>query len=264
MISAILNSVSAAFPRSQAFGKTFFGTPGRGKRLALTYDDGPNDPHTLKLLDVLAHHQVKATFFLIGRFVEQRPDIVQRIAAEGHAIGNHTYSHPSLPRLTLRQVAEELIQCEMALLTFGGIQRGDAQVVAQDDVRPVAVEEELKTNLRALRQATGTRLFRPPYGARSRRIVDLARGAGYEVVQWSAMGWDWHKTGADRVARYVERGRFFYRGVTGGDVVLLHDGGDKAMGQDRAHTVEATEKLISRYKAEGYEFVTVEEMMGIR
>src|SRR5436190_24027732 len=83
-------------PRSQLYGTTFIGTPGSGKQLALTYDDGPNDPDTLRLLDVLAKHEVKATFFVIGRYVEQRPDIVQRIVKEGHEIGNHTYTHPVL------------------------------------------------------------------------------------------------------------------------------------------------------------------------
>src|SRR5439155_5435888 len=81
----------ALAPRSQLFGETFIGTPGRGRKLALTYDDGPNDPDTLLLLDVLDNHHVKATFFLIGKYVEQRPDIVRHIAEAGHEIGNHTY-----------------------------------------------------------------------------------------------------------------------------------------------------------------------------
>src|SRR3954462_12496951 len=86
--------------RSQFYGRTFIATPGQGKKLALTYDDGPNDPHTLHLLDVLAKHEVRATFFLLGKFVQQRPEIVARIVAAGHAIGNHTQTHPRLPLLT--------------------------------------------------------------------------------------------------------------------------------------------------------------------
>ena len=66
------------------------------KQLALTYDDGPNDPHTLRLLDVLARHNVRATFFLIGRYVQQRPDIVRELVKAGHVIGNHTFTHPLL------------------------------------------------------------------------------------------------------------------------------------------------------------------------
>src|SRR3954469_17772720 len=77
--------------RSQLYGRTYLGTPGQGRKLALTYDDGPNDPDTLLLLDILAKHNVKATFFLIGQYVQQRREIVRRILTEGHEIGNHTF-----------------------------------------------------------------------------------------------------------------------------------------------------------------------------
>jgi len=254
---SLAGHISRGLSRSQLFGRTFYGTPGKSKKLALTFDDGPNHPHTTALLEVLARHDARATFFVIGRFVEQRPEIVQQIAAAGHSIGNHTQTHPFLPKLPLRKVIEELIQCEMALLTMAGLQRGVSRVVAQKDVKQVAVEEELLTNLRALRQVTGTRLFRPPWGARTRRIVNTARACGYETVMWSAMGFDWRKTTAQKVEHAI------VRSVTGGDIILLHDGGYEHMGADRAHSVAATERLLLRYKDAGYEFVTVEEMLGI-
>src|SRR5580700_814791 len=78
-------------PTSQLYGRTFTGVGSNSPLLALTYDDGPNDPYTLQLLELLDHHKVKATFFLIGRFVQQRPEIARAIAEEGHAIGNHTW-----------------------------------------------------------------------------------------------------------------------------------------------------------------------------
>src|SRR5262249_59188660 len=82
-------------PTSQLYGRTL--THGSDPaQMALTFDDGPNDPHTLHLLDVLARHQAKATFFLIGRYVLERPDIARAVQAAGHAIGNHTYNHPNL------------------------------------------------------------------------------------------------------------------------------------------------------------------------
>src|SRR5580765_6823484 len=77
-------------PTGQWFGRTFTGLRRPSKQLALTYDDGPNDPHTLRLLDVLARHNVRATFFLIGRYVQQRPDIARELIKAGHVIGNHT------------------------------------------------------------------------------------------------------------------------------------------------------------------------------
>ena len=105
-LAATAAAMSAAGYQSMAatgqwYGKTFTGIrPGskelRSQQLALTYDDGPNDPHTLRLLEVLAKHNVKATFFLIGRYVEQRPDIVREVVNAGHIVGNHTFSHPNL------------------------------------------------------------------------------------------------------------------------------------------------------------------------
>src|SRR5690349_12145870 len=83
-------------PTGQWYGHTFCGLPQSSKQLALTYDDGPNDPHTLKLIHVLAKHNVKATFFLIGRYVRMRPDIVRDLVQAGHVVGNHTQTHPLL------------------------------------------------------------------------------------------------------------------------------------------------------------------------
>ncbi len=209
-------------PRSQLFGETFTGTPGRGKQLALTYDDGPNDPYTLQLLDVLAKHQVKATFFVIGSFVEQRPDIVRRIIGEGHEVGNHTFTHPVLSLCDGDNVKAELSRCDQAL-------------------KGVGVAE--------------AKLFRPPFGARRPATLRVARAMGYIPVMWSVTCYDWKATSADRVeAHAVKR-------IRGGDVILLHDGGHKRMGTDRSHTVEATDRIIRRYQDRGFEFVTVGEMM---
>src|SRR4051812_10062814 len=98
IVAGISGGVAAGYhtmsPTSQLYGRTFLGEGRGSKRLALTFDDGPNDPHTRQLLDVLAKHQVKATFFVIGKFVKQRPDIVRAVVDAGHVIGNHTYSHP--------------------------------------------------------------------------------------------------------------------------------------------------------------------------
>src|ERR1700731_3919142 len=102
-------------PSGQWYGKTFAaGIPG-SKQIALTYDDGPNDPHTLKLLDVLAKHSVRATFFVIGRYVQQRPDIARAMAQAGHVVGNHTFMHPLLIFESAARTRTELLQCRSAL-----------------------------------------------------------------------------------------------------------------------------------------------------
>ena len=98
-------------PTGQWFGHTFTGLGRGSKQLALTYDDGPNDPHTQRLLDVLARHDVHATFFLIGRYVQQRPDIVREIVKAGHVVGNHTFTHPLLIFKSARELRSQLDNC---------------------------------------------------------------------------------------------------------------------------------------------------------
>lgn len=219
--SAIYHSLA---PRSQLYGATFIGTPGRGKQLALTYDDGPNDPHTLRLLEVLAKHDVKATFFVIGTYVEKRPDVVRRLVTEGHEVGNHTYTHPVLSLCDSGNVRGELEQCAVVLKDAG---------------------------------VGNMRFFRPPFGARRPATLRIARQLGHVPVMWSVWCFDWKTTSADAVEQHA------VRGITGGDVILLHDGSHKKFGADRAHTVEATDRIIRRYKDQGFEFVTVGEMMRI-
>jgi peptidoglycan/xylan/chitin deacetylase (PgdA/CDA1 family) len=210
-------------PTGQWYGRTFTGLPSGTKKLALTFDDGPNDPHTLHLLEVLAKHKVCATFFLIGRYVKQRPDIAREIAQAGHTIGNHTFSHPNLIFASARQTRNELQECEQALYDAVG---------------------------------RHSRLFRPPFGGRRPVTLRIARSLGLEPVMWSVTGWDW----SAKPAEYVEKK--VYKQIRGGDVILLHDGGHAELGIDRSQTVVVTDRLIARYKAEGYDFVTVTEMKG--
>jgi peptidoglycan-N-acetylglucosamine deacetylase len=94
-------------PTSRWYGQAFARSARGSRQIALTYDDGPNDPHTLRLLEVLAKHSVRATFFLIGRYVKQRPDLAREIVNAGHVVGNHTFTHPLL---TFKSEAEIRLQ----------------------------------------------------------------------------------------------------------------------------------------------------------
>jgi len=211
-------------PTAQWYGQTFASGIRGSKQIALTYDDGPNDPHTLNLLDVLAKHSVRATFFMIGRYVQQRPDIARAVVQAGHVIGNHTFTHPLLIFKSGAQTRTELVDCRQAL----------------DD----AIGKH-------------SNLFRPPFGGRRPATIRIARELGLQTVMWNVTGYDWNAPPAAVIEKKVARQ------MRGGDVILLHDGGHRAMGADRAQTVIATDNLIQRYKGEGYEFVTVEEMRAV-
>jgi len=211
-------------PTGQWFGRTFAGGIRGSKQIALTYDDGPNDPHTLKLLDVLAKHSVRATFFMIGRYVRQRPDIARAVAQAGHVIGNHTFTHPLLIFESEAQTRIQLIDCHQALQE--------------------AIGEH-------------SSLFRPPFGGRRPATIRIARELGQQTVMWNVTGYDWSAPPAAVIEKKIARQ------IRGGDVILLHDGGHRALGADRAQTVIATDNLIRRYADEGYDFVTVEEMLAL-
>jgi peptidoglycan/xylan/chitin deacetylase (PgdA/CDA1 family) len=220
--AAVAAGYESMAPTGQWYGRTFTGLPRGTKQIALTYDDGPNDPDTLRLLEVLARHQVHATFFLIGRYVQQRPDIVRDIAKAGHAIGNHTFTHPLLIFKSATQIRRELSECNAAL-----------------------------------RDATGqhSTLFRPPFGGRRPAVLRVARELNLEPVMWNITGYDWNAPPAAQIEQRVTKQ------IRGGDVILLHDGGHKKLGADRSQTVRATDLLLARYKSEEHEFVTVPSMI---
>ncbi len=222
LATAVAVGYQSMAPTGQWYGRTFTGLPRGTKQLALTYDDGPNDPHTLRLLEVLARHDVRATFFMVGRYVKQRPEIAREVVRAGHVVGNHTFNHPLLTLKSAAEVRRELSDCHSAL---------------QD-----AIGEH-------------SNLFRPPFGGRRPAVLRIARELGLEPVMWNAMGYDWNAPPADAIEQKIA-GQ-----IRGGNAILLHDGGHKDMGADRSQTVIATDHMITRYKSESYEFVTVPQMM---
>jgi peptidoglycan/xylan/chitin deacetylase (PgdA/CDA1 family) len=232
LVPALTGAVSAAAaitagyqsmaPTAQWYGRTFIGLDRGSRQIALTYDDGPNDPHTERLLEVLAKHNVHATFFLIGRYVQQQPQIAREIFQAGHVVGNHTFTHPLLIFKSEPEIRRELSQCRDALLDAIG--------------KP-------------------SNLFRPPFGGRRPAVLRVAREFGLEPVMWDVTGYDWNAPPATTIERKVATQ------MRGGDIILLHDGGHRQIGADRSQTVIATDHLITRYKAEGYEFVTIPQMI---
>jgi peptidoglycan/xylan/chitin deacetylase (PgdA/CDA1 family) len=212
-------------PGSQLYGRalTHGSDPGQ---VALTYDDGPNDPHTLHLLDMLAQHGAKATFFLIGKYVRSRPDIVRAIRDAGHVIGNHTYNHPNLIFVSAGRLRRELEDCRKAL---------------EDAIGAPAP------------------LFRPPFGGRRPSVLRTARAMGLEPVMWSVTSYDWSAKSSEAIVQNVVS-QVDSRQRRQSEIVLLHDGGHLSFGADRSHTVAATRVLLEKYSAQGKKFVSVEEM----
>ena len=210
-------------PTSQLYGRTFIGLAPDSRLLALTYDDGPNDPYTWRMMEVLDRHRVKATFFLIGRYVEQKPEIARALVAAGHAIGSHTWSHPNLIFQQVPELRRQLVQTRQIILDATGV---------------------------------APQLFRPPFGGRRPATLRTVRAFGQQTVMWNVTCYDWKAPSADEIVAHAERQ------IRGGDVILLHDGSHVRMGADRSRSVEASDRLLDRYLGEGFEFVTIPEMMG--
>lgn len=210
-------------PTSQLYGRTL-AYAANPAHLALTYDDGPNDLHTERLLEVLARQEVKATFFLIGRFVAARPQIARAIVAAGHLVANHATKHPNLLPLPQARIVSELSECSKIIADVTGVQ---------------------------------PRYFRPPFGARRPAVLSAARDLGLLPVMWDTTCFDWRVTTAEVVEDYARKR--IDRDRSRGHVILMHDGGHTGLGADRSHTVIASDRLIRRYKGR-YEFRTVDQI----
>ena len=154
-----------------------------GKVIALTFDDGPG-PYTAQLLDILDQHGAKATFFLIGSKVSAQADVLRRMHSRGHQLGNHSWSHPELPKLPVDQIAGEID----------------------------------RTN-DAIKQATGVKptILRPPYGAVNSAVLEQLRLRGMSSILWSVDTRDWADRNSDIVCSRA------VAGAHPGAIILMHD-----------------------------------------
>ncbi len=205
---------ASLYPGSRIFGNALI-APHHAGEVALTFDDGPNTAWTPRLLDVLAEHGVKATFFMIGSRVEGARELVRRVAAEGHLIGNHAWSHPNLALTAAARVREELIRTSATLEQITG--------------------EPL-------------RYFRPPFGARRPVVFNIARELELTPVLWNAMTSDWSEKDAEKIAGALAKK---IDGLTESGCaanVAMHDGGHLTQGTDRGPSVKAAEMLMRKYK----------------
>jgi polysaccharide deacetylase family sporulation protein PdaB len=195
------------------------------KKVALTFDDGPNEPYTSQVLKILKDNNVKATFFMVGKNVEFFPLAAKAVAEGGHVIGNHSYDHPIMVLERSRRVHDEIARAGDAIL-----------------------------------KATGQEpyLFRNPYGAHDGMTLIQAEKLGYICIQWSVSSKDWERPGVQKIINNV------IKHVHNGGIILMHDGDKTLHGGDRSQTVQALSEIIRRLKEEGYEFVTVPQLLKIK
>ena len=229
-VTAVLGLAAyAALSRgSQFFGPTLIAGHDPD-HLALTYDDGPNPAATPPLLEILASHNVRATFFLVGRHVRLYPALTREIHASGHLIGNHTMTHPWLAWQSNVRIRAELEGCNHAI----------------EDVTGAPV-----------------RFFRPPHGARRPYVLTVARELGLTTVQWNIIVQDWQTADPGLLLTRIERGIGRNRRKGRASNILLHDGDGSQGGgiayADRLATVEATRRLLALYQGSRQQFVTPE------
>ena len=211
-------------PRSRFYGKVLSNGDRNRLRIALTFDDGPNEPYTSQVLKILEQYRIKATFFMIGQNALRYPEICRQIVAAGNAIGNHSHAHSK--SLCLR--------------------------------RGKALARDIEAAHQAIYECTGLEptLFRPPHGFRSPWLMRTVRNLGYRVVTWDNMtsDWDAEKSGDEIILAILGRAK-------PGGVIVLHDGRDTRLNYDRSHMLRALPFVIETLLERGFEFVTIPELL---
>jgi len=176
------------------------------------------------VLDLLGEQEARATFFVVGRYAEEHPEVVERMARGGHEVGNHTFDH-----VDAAHERDESVLRDQIARTTEAIRAAGAQ----------------------------TRLMRPPYGKDACRVARLASEQGLSpTILWSVQAWDWAEPPPDQIATDV------LRGAEPGAIVLLHDGVPPDERRDCAGTVAALGEILPALRRDGYELVTVSELLA--
>ena len=208
-------------PRSRMWGPVFSHASRHCDCVAVTFDDGPNEPYTSEILRILKADHAHATFFLIGENALTYPGTVREIVRDGNEIGNHSFTHPRL------------------------IEEGGSQMAWQVDHTQDVLEQI---------SGIAPRWFRPPYGTRDPRLFPKTRREDLRVAEWSKMSRDWTKPGVDRIVSRT------LKHLKPGDIILLHDGDNTIHGGDRSETVAALPFILAGIRARGLTPVTVSEL----
>jgi peptidoglycan/xylan/chitin deacetylase (PgdA/CDA1 family) len=193
------------------------------KQVVLTFDDGPSPEWTPQILAELKKEGIKALFFMIGHHVQKYPEIAQRVAEEGHSIGNHGYAHSVMFYYTSAEIEEEIKYTEYVIKKYTG---------------------------------QTTKYFRPPKAWIRKSTKEKIQSMGYQTVLWSLNSKDWVTFNHRSIVRFIARR------VKSGDILLFHDSGNvtSTEGGNRSQTVKAISLLARTLRDKGFEFVTMEEL----
>ena len=194
------------------------------KIVALTFDDGPDPVFTPQVLKLLDEYQVKATFFLLGRQAEAYPDLVRRIKARGHTLGNHSFSHAfNLSLMPREEIRREILKAQEVLFRITG---------------------EYPT------------LFRSPMGWVSEDLIAVCQELNLPIINGSIKAGDVSLPGTEHIISAV------LDWVQAGDIIILHDAGGFGFYRDRTQTLQALPVILETLKERGYRFVTVPELLS--
>jgi peptidoglycan-N-acetylglucosamine deacetylase len=194
--------------------------PTSQRAVAITFDDGPNPVYTPQVLEIFSEAKGKATFFMIGEEMRNHPEVVKQVAAAGHEIGNHTFTHPKLSQLNTAECLAEIEQTEKLIEELAGR-------------KPV--------------------VFRPPYLDYNQDTLSLLQQKGYPTIgALNLEAQDWEQPG---VGHIVQKSR---EAVKDGGILIFHDGYG-----DRSQTIEAVRILVSELTSQGYQLVTVSELLAL-
>ncbi len=185
--------------------------------IALTFDDGPAQNYTQAVLGVLRRYHIPATFFMLGIWVQDYPDLARAVVADGDAIGDHTWNHLDLTQQTASQVRQQLSNTRKIIQKVTGVT---------------------------------TYLFRPPYEAFNRQVLDIAHALKFSTILWNVDPRDWARPGVGAIVNNI------LTNTHNGSIILMHDGGG-----DRSQTVAALSTIIERLRKRGFTFVTIPEML---
>ena len=207
------------FSKGFAKEKIFFQGNSNIKKIALTFDDGPNKTSLPKILDLLKSENIKASFFLIGKNIADKKLQVERVHNEGHLVLNHSYTHSNFDKASKELMISEIEKTNNVI----------------NDILGVA-----------------PKLYRPPYGIITKDIKLAVKNLGMNIVLWNIDGGDWN---SERSLDYVVNTQ--KKETKNGSIILMHTQPNKEM------SYEALNILISYYRTQGYEFVKLDELLGI-